>query len=283
MKARPSLLLSIVAVMSGLLYGPAARGCGAMPVSKPVGDYVVLVHGLDCMSLSMNGMQNALKKIGYQVINEQYSSGHLSVQQAADEWLAGLLARRATNQNVKVHFVTHSMGGLVVRQYLRDHSLTNLGRVVMLAPPNHGSQLADKFQRNFLFKWFAGPAGQQLGTGMEQLPEQLGPADFEVGIIAGDRSLHPIFSSWLPGPDDGKVSVDSTKLEGMKDFLVVHHTHTWIMWKKDVIQAVSNFLASGSFSEPVPAAQPIVRSRIDSVGAPSPALAQAKAKAKTKS
>jgi len=84
-----------------------------------------------------------------------------------------------------------------------------------------------------------GPAGQQLGIGPSSLPNRLGPATFEVGIVAGDRSLNPCFSYWIPGPDDGKVSVRSTTLEGMQDFLLIHRSHTWMMWRKDPRQRQS--------------------------------------------
>jgi hypothetical protein len=117
----------------------------------------------------------------------------------------------------------------------------------MLAPPNQGSELAEKLKRNWLFQICTGPGGQQLGTDDSSLPRQLGPADFELGIIAGDRSLNPLFSAWIPGADDGKVSVASTRLAGMRDFLVVHHSHTWMAWSGEVSEAVRQFLRSGYF------------------------------------
>ncbi len=211
------------------------------------GDYVVLIHGLGRTAWSMKRLDWTLTTEGYRVINVSYPSARLSIQDAADDWLAGVLAERASDRTVKIHFVTHSLGGIVLRQYLLEHQVENLGRVVMLAPPNHGSELADRLQHNRLYKLLTGPAGQQLGTGASSLPNQLGPAAFEVGIIAGDRSLNPCFSAWIPGLDDGKVSVRSTPLQGMQDFLLVHHSHTWMMWRKDVTAAVTRFLSSGRF------------------------------------
>jgi hypothetical protein len=92
-----------------------------------------------------------------------------------------------------------------------------------------------------------GPAGAQLGTEPSSLPHRLGPVTFELGIIAGDCSLNPWFSAWLPGPDDGKVTVNATRVDGMLDFLVVHASHTWMMWQKQVARLVKEFLRSGSF------------------------------------
>jgi triacylglycerol esterase/lipase EstA (alpha/beta hydrolase family) len=149
---------------------------------------VVLVHGLGRSALSMKGLEWALQKEGYRVINMSYPSSRLTVEETANGWLADLLKERLLDQAAKIHFVAHSLGGIVLRRYLAEHQVENLGRVVMLAPPNRGSELADKLKQNIIYKFFTGPAGQQLGTGAGCLPEQLGPAFFELGIIAGDRS-----------------------------------------------------------------------------------------------
>lgn len=211
------------------------------------GDYVVLVHGLGRTAFSMKRLEWVLLREGYRVINVSYPSTRVSVEDAANGWLDGLLKERVLDPAAKIHFVCHSQGGIVLRQYLADNSLVNPGRVVMLAPPNRGSELADKLRHNIIYKFFTGSAGQQLGAGPGSLTERLGPAHFELGIIAGDRSLNPLFSAWIPGPDDGKVSVSSTQLGGMQDFLIVHHSHTWMMWRKDVTQAVTQFLRTGQF------------------------------------
>jgi triacylglycerol lipase len=210
-------------------------------------DYVILLHGLGRTPLSMKRLEWTLKKEGYRVINGAYPSTRISVQDAADHWLGKILAQQTPDKTVKIHFVGHSLGGIVLRQYLTNHRIENLGRVVMLAPPNQGSELADKLRNNCLYRFVTGPAGQQLGTGDSNLPKQLGPPDFELGIIAGDRSLNPLFSKWISGLDDGKVSVLSTQLPGAKDFLVVHHSHTWLAWSREVTVAVSQFLQAGSF------------------------------------
>ena len=215
------------------------------PQTSP--DYVMLLHGLGRTALSMKRLEWTLAAASYQVINLSYPSTRISVQEAADHWLAGVLNKHTPDRTVKIHFVTHSLGGIVLRQYLSSHEIENLGRVVMIAPPNHGSEVADKLKHRRFYQWLMGPAGQQLGTGPENRPGKLGPADFELGVIAGNRSLNPLFSSWIPGPDDGKVSVRSTQLEGMRDFLVVRRTHTWMVWHKEVALAVRQFLEKGRF------------------------------------
>jgi pimeloyl-ACP methyl ester carboxylesterase len=211
------------------------------------GDYVVLLHGLGRTPLSMKRIEWTLQGQNYRVINASYPSTRVSIQDAADHWLSDVLKNQITNPNVKIHFVSHSLGGIVLRQYLTNHEIPNLGRVVMLAPPNHGSELADRLRNNCLYRLAMGPAGQQLGTSESSVPMQLGPVDFELGVIAGDRSLNPLFWSWIPGPDDGKVSVRSADVPGA-ELLVVHHSHTWMAWSAQVDSAIARFLRTGHFA-----------------------------------
>lgn len=118
----------------------------------------------------------------------------------------------------------------------------------MLAPPNQGSEASDFWRRFPGFKLLNGFAGYQLGTDAGSVPRNLGPADFTVGVIAGDRTIDPVTSLLLPNPDDGKVSVTRTRLEGMSDFLVVHRSHAFIMQANEVIRQVIHFLDCGRFS-----------------------------------
>ena len=148
----------------------------------------------------------------------------------------------------RVHFVTHSMGGILVRDYLRRHAPPSLGRVVMLAPPNQGSELVDHLGALAVFGWINGPAGRQLGTGADSLPNRLGPVGFPLGVIAGDWSWNPVYSAIIPGADDGKVSVARARIDGMADFVVVPHGHTFLMSAPDVIDEVLHFLRDGHFS-----------------------------------
>ena len=209
---------------------------------------VVLLHGLARSENSMQKMQQALQDQGYRVVNRGYPSRQQPIELlAADAILAGVDACGVLLPMDRVHFVTHSMGGILVRYFLAKQSLPNLGRVVMLSPPNHGSETVDKMGKMPGFGWLNGPAGQQLGTRQTSLPNSLGPATFELGIITGNRSINLLLSALIPGPDDGKVGVDSAKLKGMADFLVVPHSHPFIMKKPRVIEQTIHFLEQGRF------------------------------------
>ena len=147
----------------------------------------------------------------------------------------------------RIHFVTHSLGGILVRYYLAHHEIPDLGRVVMLSPPNQGSEAVDKLKKVPGFRWFNGPAFEQLGTDDAGIAAQLPPVDFEVGVMTGDRTINFINSMLIPGKDDGKVSVDRAQVAGMADFLITHHTHPLIMKAGDVIEQTVTFLKNGRF------------------------------------
>jgi hypothetical protein len=119
----------------------------------------------------------------------------------------------------------------------------------MLAPPNHGSEWVDELRGLALFR-LAGPAAAQLGTDPGSLPRSLGPVDYELGVLAGNRSFNPLGSWLIPGEDDGTVGVDSARIEGMSDFRVVPSTHTWILHSPRALAEVSHFLAHGAFLPP---------------------------------
>ena len=207
----------------------------------------MLLHGYGRTACSMLGLKWYLRRTGYQVINVNYPASRLSVEELADRFLHCVLNDNNVSSMRMIHFVTHSLGGIIVRQYLSNHSLENLGRVVMLAPPNHGSAIVDRLRKSALIRRFTGRSRLQLGTTPDDLPQRLGPAQFECGIIAGDTSLNPVLSRYLSGPNDGKVTVESARLEGMRDFLTVRSGHTWMMCRSPIIRQAVHFLQNGTF------------------------------------
>jgi len=208
-------------------------------------DCVILLHGLARTENSFSKMEETLSDSGYVVVNNSYPSSKFEIEKLAEDAISSSILECADSN--KIHFVTHSLGGILVRQYLSSNSIYNLGRVVMLAPPNKGSEITDNLKDNFVYKIVNGPAGLQLGTDSTSVPNKLGPADFEVGIIAGNNTVNPILSTMLPNPDDGKVSVESTKLEGMTDHIEMPVSHTFILSDDGVISQVIHFLRKGVF------------------------------------
>ncbi|HTR42358.1 MAG TPA: alpha/beta fold hydrolase [Pseudomonadales bacterium] len=212
------------------------------------GENVILLHGLCRTSRSMTKLQHALAQAGYTVWNVDYPSRTAPIEVLADNAVGKAIAVCRANGATKIDFVTHSMGGILVRSYLARHAMPELGRVVMLAPPNEGSEVAEKLKGLSLYKWINGPAGEELGTDKNSLPNQIGPARFPVGVIAGDRSINWINSLFfLPGRNDGKVSVTRAKLPGMSDFRVIHATHSFIMFNDEAIRLTLQFLQAGKF------------------------------------
>jgi triacylglycerol lipase len=207
-------------------------------------DCVILLHGLGRSARAMNRLENTLSA-DYSVINVDYPSRELAIEQLAKITISKALEQ--CQKDAKVHFVTHSLGGILVRQYLQNHKIENLGRTIMLGPPNKGSELADFLANNILFEFYNGPAGQQLGTGKDSVPLGLGQVGFELGVIAGNRSFNPVLTKLSSGEHDGIVSVDSSKVEGMTDHIVMPVTHTFMMMDSNVIRQVQHFLSHGKF------------------------------------
>ncbi len=208
---------------------------------------VVLLHGLNRSWRAMRPMAQALQAAGFTTANVDYPSQSGSIEDIAPVAVSiGVNECRASGA-VRIHFVTHSLGGILLR-YQNEHApIPDLGRVVMLGPPNHGSEIVDKARDWPGFEMLTGDAGSQLGTDAQSIPSQLGPVDFELGVIAGTGTINVLASAMLPNPDDGKVSVASTRVEGMDDFLVVGNSHHYITRSDVVIRNTKSFLQTGAF------------------------------------
>ena len=212
---------------------------------------VVMLHGLGLRSWAMERLAGSLRSDGFRVVNLSYPSRTVPIEKLASEWLPAQLHAAGLGENARVDFVTHSMGGIILRLYRRDHPDAHGARAVMIAPPNDGSAVVDHLKGFAPFQWFTGVNGDRLGTDSASVPRTIGawpPAGGELGIIAGDSTLNPLFSSWLGGPNDGKVAVASTRLAGMTDFIVLHHSHTWLQWRGDTSEQVRAFLHTGHFN-----------------------------------
>lgn len=213
---------------------------------------VVLLHGLARTHNSMASMEKALTQEGYIVANINYPSRDKVIKDLAVAAVTAGLQQCQAAQATPVNFVTHSLGGILLRQYYKQYSPEQVKRVVMLGPPNQGSQVVDKLKNLPGYQLVNGEAGMQLGTDENSVPKNLGAVNFELGIIAGTKTFNPILSVFLPNPDDGKVSVENTKVEGMCDFLTLPVTHTFMPKNSQVIAETIQFLTTGKFSSHSP-------------------------------
>lgn len=242
------LLLTGAAVAAVFL----TAGCATEPASRVVAapqssECVVLLHGLNRSWRAMQPMARALQDDGYTTVNVDYPSQLGTIEELAPMAVGlGLDQCRLAGAS-RVHFVTHSMGGILLRYANEQAPIKELGRVVMLGPPNQGSELVDRTRNWPGFATLSGPAGMQLGTSAEHIPSQLGPVDFELGVIAGINTINVLASAMLPDLDDGKVTVSRTKVEGMQDHLVVEDSHRYIVRSAVAVRNTRSFLKTGSF------------------------------------
>ncbi|MCX8255115.1 Alpha/beta hydrolase [Beijerinckiaceae bacterium RH AL1] len=209
---------------------------------------VLLLHGMGRTSASMAHMARALARAGFRTLNLDYPSRTRDLAALADHVQARAGGWSAASGG-GVHVVTHSMGGLVARAWIARHAPAGVARIVMLAPPNQGSEIADLLGRSRAYRGLFGAAGAQLGTRRDAATAALlaTPCGCEIGVIAGTRTLDPLGWLVLPKPNDGKVSVASTRLEGMTDHLLLPVTHTFLMHDPQVVAATIAFLRDGRF------------------------------------
>ncbi len=234
-------------LVTGLLASCVSVTRTELVMSDRATECVVLLHGLNRSWRAMDKMALALQAEGFTTVNVDYPSQQGTVEglapMAVDSGLADCRFTGAT----KIHFVTHSLGGILLRFAHEQVPIPELGRVVMLGPPNRGSEVIDRARDWAIAKLFTGEAGMQLGTQEDDIPAQLAPIDFELGVIAGTGSINPFMSAMLPDADDGKVTVERTKADGMADFLVVRNSHFSLMNSDTVIENTASFLHTGHF------------------------------------
>lgn len=210
------------------------------------GECVVLLHGLARVSNSMLELESKLNRAGYRVENIQYPSRKQSVSDLAVFAIGKGVTQCREYDAEQIHFVAHSLGGILVRQYLTEHKLPELGRVVMLGTPNQGAVIVDRLQG---WPGFAllGPSAREIGTGPHSIIPTLEQVDFELGVIAGDVSINPLGFVLLGEDSDSVVTVESTRVESMAGHLVLPVIHNIMMRDDAVIDNAIHFLKTGKF------------------------------------
>jgi len=236
-----------LALSASLLVSCATEPETRVLAAEDSSECVVLLHGLNRSWRAMRPMAKALQEAGFSTANVDYPSQLGTIEQIAPIAVRhGILSCQSAGAS-KVHFVTHSIGGILLRYENERQPIDGLGRVVMLGPPNQGSELIDRMVDWPGIEFISGPAGMQLGTTADSMPAKLGPIDFELGVIAGTGTINILASAMLPDPDDGKVSVASTQVDGMSDFLVVENSHRYITRSDVVVRNTESFLKTGRF------------------------------------
>jgi pimeloyl-ACP methyl ester carboxylesterase len=208
---------------------------------------MVLLHGIGVGSWTLKKLDRALQAHGFAKLNLDYPSRRMPLEALAEE-IHAPIAALAGRCDGAIHFVAHSMGGLLARVYISRHRPARLGRVVMLGTPNGGSEVADLLKDLAIYRAVFGPAGLQLTTAQDPVLAALPSPDYAIGIIAGCRTIAPIASAFvLPRPNDGRVSVESAKLTNMADHVVIKASHTGLPRNKVAIEQTIAFLHDGRF------------------------------------
>ena len=219
----------------------------------PPKDYLILLHGLGRSRRSLLGAQYWFRRAGYEVINVGYPSQRISVAEVVSDYLQPALDRLDLNQGARVHFITHSLGGIVFRTWAKNRDPQfPLGHTVMLAPPNQGSEVLDHIGHRSWVRAILGPAIDDLQTEAGNSPRRLGPLPPNTAVIMGNKANIKLFGHLLGPESDGIVSVAAGRAEGMADFLVLPVDHTFIMWRPAVLRAVQRFIQQGTFKESLP-------------------------------
>lgn len=207
---------------------------------------IILIHGIFRTNSCMKKIARLFENKNYKTLNIEFPSTKYDILSLAK--IIHQEVKEFAQQVTKIHFIGHSIGGLIIRTYLNIYSLENLGRVVMLGTPNNGSEIADFLKDFYLYKKLYGPAGQQLITDQSKFKNIFGSINYELGVIAGISSFHFIANKIIGKESDGRVSVISTKVEGMKDHITIKSTHVGLTSNKEAWQFTKNFIETGNFN-----------------------------------
>lgn len=223
-------------------------GCGHIPVHYGGEESVIVIHGFARRAQSMETLAYEVHKAGYEVRNVGYSSINQSVEEVKTEVFKKFDQYISENPDKKIHFAGHSLGGLLVRAYLDQKQLKNLGAVVLMGTPNRGTSLVNQYEDKWYFSWL-GPIIAELGVDNSKFLKTLKPPYYTVGVIAGSKPYSRWSSGTIEGQNDGLVAVESTKLEGMNDFIVIDVNHSRMKRDPRVIEQVIYFLKNSKFKK----------------------------------
>lgn len=261
MRLSPVQLVKITVItwLFGLLSGgqttgvPAGNesGSGFAQTESVLNECVVLVHGLWRSGWAMRSIATDLEEYGYHTVSNSYPSTEMSIPDIAEQFVPPAIEECRQKGSTRIHIVSHSMGGIVARQYLQTHKLPDGSKVVMLSPPNQGSELSEKFGEDAWYQYFVGPAGASLSKKRHGIISGLHALHESVGVIAAYRNWSLWPNDWLPQPNDGTVSVESMKLPEMDDFILINSGHATMRFNSEIHAQIRSFLKNGLFDHSI--------------------------------
>ena len=224
-----------------------AFGCGHIPLQEGGEESVIVIHGFARRARSMDIIAAEIHKAGYEVRNVDYASLNQNITDIKEDVFEKFNQYISENQNKKIHFVGHSLGGLLIRSYLGENKINNLGSVVLMGTPNKGTPLVNEYQDKWYFSWL-GPVVSELGVDTSDFLKTLQAPYYTVGVIAGNKP-YTRFATSLKGSNDGMLTVESAQLEGMRDFIVIDVNHASMKRNPRVIEQVIHFLKHSQFKK----------------------------------
>ena len=239
-------------------------------------DFLVLLHGIYGKSSDMESIAQNFKD-NYRIINIQYPTTKETAEEISDLYIEPNIENikeqifsenfhkkienqyyeidensnkinKNFNQNVKINFVAHSMGTGILRYYLKENPLENLGKVVFISPPSHGSHLADV---PFVDKLpsMLGKVVPQFSTKKDSFVNQLGEPDYNYMILIGNKTNNPLYSMIIRGKDDGMVPLKTAKMKSDNFKIIENTTHTSILKDKRTMKEISEFFKSSDLNK----------------------------------
>ena len=210
-------------------------------------DYVVIIHGMAQSKKSMAKLAKYLESCNYAPIVIDYPSTKHGIENIAKNFVINQIEN--LDKTKKVHIIGYSLGGIIARYVVDNYQIDSLGNIILIGSPNKGSEMAKFLENNLLVHKIFGPALKDLRPNSEfwdKIKDNV--HEKNVGVIAGDFSMNPLSSLLVfDGSSDGTVSVESAKIDGMKDFLILHHSHYFLMRNNEILSYIENFLQYGIF------------------------------------
>ena len=213
----------------------------------------IIFHGIYGESKDLQHISNILNVKGYPVVNIQYPTTTHPIEEMTEKYITPVIEKQIKNlnilnsnlktedqKNLKINFIVHSMGSVLLRYYLKNHKIDNMGKVMFISPPSHGSPLSDNPISDSI-PYFLGPAVSQIKTDKNSFINTLGEPDYQCYILIGDHSDNFLYSFIIPGKDDGMIPFSTAGLQSCSMKVIINTTHTSILESEDTFREIENY------------------------------------------